>query len=63
MLRRVGWQILTGVFDELNASIMRLIALMTEAVSTSELSVNLYQTEQRNITEDSRLHITTSLYM
>jgi hypothetical protein len=32
------------------------IALLIEAASTSETSVNLYQTTQRNIPEDSRLH-------
>jgi hypothetical protein len=32
------------------------IALMMEAVSTSETSVNFYQTILRNIPEDSRLH-------
>jgi hypothetical protein len=32
------------------------IALMMEAVSTSETSVNFYQTTQRNIPEDSHLH-------
>jgi hypothetical protein len=31
------------------------IALMMEAVSTSETSVNLYHTTQRNIPEDSHL--------
>jgi hypothetical protein len=33
-----------------------LIALMLEAVSTSETSVNLYQTSRRNNPEDSYLH-------
>jgi hypothetical protein len=32
------------------------IALMMEAVSTSEILVNFYQTTQRNNTEDSHLH-------
>jgi hypothetical protein len=39
----------------LNASIFR--AVMMEAESTSETSVNFYQTERRNISEDSHLHI------
>jgi hypothetical protein len=34
---------------------LRLIALMMEAVSTSETSVNFYHTTQRNNTEDSHL--------
>jgi hypothetical protein len=33
-----------------------MIALMMEAVSTSETSVNSNQTIQRNIPEDSHLH-------
>jgi hypothetical protein len=32
-------------------------ALMMEAVSTSDTSVNFYQTTQRNIPEDSHLFI------
>jgi hypothetical protein len=34
-----------------------LIALMMEAVSTYETSVNLYHTTRRNIPENSHLHI------
>jgi hypothetical protein len=33
-----------------------MIALMMEAVSTSETSVNIYQTTLRNIPGDSHLH-------
>jgi hypothetical protein len=33
-----------------------IIVLMIEAVSTSETSVNFYQTTWRNIPEDSHLH-------
>jgi hypothetical protein len=33
-----------------------LIALMMEAASTSETSVNFYQTTRRNIPKDSNLH-------
>jgi hypothetical protein len=33
----------------------RAIALMTETASTSETSVNLYQTARHNNTEDSHL--------
>jgi hypothetical protein len=33
-----------------------LITQMMEAASTSETSVNLYQTTRRNNAEDSRLH-------
>jgi hypothetical protein len=44
----------------LAASIIRAIALMMEAASTSETSVNFYQTTQRNNPEDSRLRKDTS---
>jgi hypothetical protein len=47
---------LTDVLEELAASIIRTIALMMEAVSMSETSVNFYQTTQRNIPEDSHFH-------
>jgi hypothetical protein len=33
-----------------------LVALMMEAVNTSETSVSIYQTTRRNIPEDSHLH-------
>jgi hypothetical protein len=33
-----------------------LQALMKEAVSTSEMSINFYETTRRNIPEDSHLH-------
>jgi hypothetical protein len=33
-----------------------MIALMMEAASTSETSVNFYQTTRRNIPENSNLH-------
>jgi hypothetical protein len=35
------------------------IALITEAVSTSEKSVNFYQSTRRNNPEDSYLHVQT----
>jgi hypothetical protein len=38
------------------AHIILLIALMMEAVSTSETSVDFYETTWRNILEDSHLH-------
>jgi hypothetical protein len=34
-----------------------MIILMMEAASTSETSVNFYQTTRRNTPEDSHLHI------
>jgi hypothetical protein len=40
----------------LAASIIMAIALMMEAASTSETSVNFYQTTRRNNPEDSHLH-------
>jgi hypothetical protein len=36
-------------------------ALMMEAVSTSEISVNFYGTTRRNIPEDSHIHIRENL--
>jgi hypothetical protein len=33
-----------------------MMALIMEAVSTSETSVSLYQTARRNIPEDSHIH-------
>jgi hypothetical protein len=36
--------------------LLALIALMIEAVRTSETTVNIYQTTLRNIPEDSHLH-------
>jgi hypothetical protein len=38
------------------SAIKALIALMMEAVITSEMSVNFYQITRRNIPEDSHLH-------
>jgi hypothetical protein len=53
----VVWEILTNVSEELTASIIRVMSLlMMEAVSSSETSVNIYQTTQCNISEDSHLH-------
>jgi hypothetical protein len=54
MLRCVVWYKFTDVSEVLIASIV--IALMMEAVNTSETSVNFYQTTQHNIPEDSHLH-------
>jgi hypothetical protein len=36
--------------------IVSIIAFMVAAVSTSEMSVNIYQTTRPNIPEDSHLH-------
>jgi hypothetical protein len=43
---QVGFQVLTA----------RSIALMMEAVNTSGTSFNLYESTQRDITEDGRLN-------
>jgi hypothetical protein len=37
--------------------VLMMIALMTEALRTSETSVNFYQFTRRDIPEDSRLQI------
>jgi hypothetical protein len=51
MLHRAVWYILTDVSQELTLSIF--IHLMMKAVSSSETSVNIYQTARCNIPEDS----------
>jgi hypothetical protein len=54
MSHRVVWYKFTEVSEVLAASI--IIALMMEAVSASETSVNFYETTRRNLPEDSHLH-------
>jgi hypothetical protein len=54
MLHRLFWYKLTDVSEVLTASIIKTIALMMEAVSTSETSVSFYQTT-RHILEDIHL--------
>jgi hypothetical protein len=49
VLRSVFWSKFATVLEVLAASIIR--ALMMEAASTSEMSVNFYQTTRRNIPE------------
>jgi hypothetical protein len=44
------------------ASIIRSIALMMEAASTSETSVNFYQTTRHNNPEDSHLDTSASFF-
>jgi hypothetical protein len=51
MLYRIVWKMLTDVSEELTASIIRV-----EAVSSSETSINMYQTTRCNVPEDSHLH-------
>jgi hypothetical protein len=48
----IRFQVITGESMKITASI---IALMMEAVSSSEMSVNFYQTTRNNIPEDSNL--------
>jgi hypothetical protein len=47
MLLCVLWQILTDVSEKLTASIIRLIALITEAVRNSETFVSISQTTRK----------------
>lgn len=56
MLRLVVWCELTDVSEVLAASIYRATALMTEVVTSSETSINFYQTTWRNMPEDSHIH-------
>jgi hypothetical protein len=43
------------VLEVLTASIIRVMALMMEAASTSETSINFYLTTRRNIPDDRHL--------
>jgi hypothetical protein len=56
MLHRVVWYKLTDVSEVLTASIIRATVLMMEAVSSSETSVNFYQTALCNIPKNSHIH-------
>jgi hypothetical protein len=47
----------TAVFWDVALCILWAMALVMEAVSTSETSVNFYETTRRNIPKDSHLHI------
>jgi hypothetical protein len=49
----VFWDVATCSLVEIDR---RFIALMMEAVSSSEMLVSIYQTTRRNIPEDSHLH-------
>lgn len=49
------WYKFIDVLELLAFSIIRVIALMIEVTSTSEISVDFYQTTQHN-SEDNRLH-------
>jgi hypothetical protein len=55
----VSWVVApcTDVSGVLAVSINRTIALLMEAIDTSETSVNFYQTTRPNNPEDSHLHI------
>jgi hypothetical protein len=55
MLRRVVWDKFTNVYEV-------LAALMMEAASTSETSVNIYQNTRRHMPEDSHLQDTVCFY-
>jgi hypothetical protein len=55
LLRRVVWLNFTDVSEVLAAAARLTHHLMVEAVSTSEASVNFYQTTWRNEPEDSHL--------
>jgi hypothetical protein len=59
MLRRVVWYKFANVSEVLFASIIKarsLISLIMESLSTSETSVNFYETTRRNIPEDRHFH-------
>jgi hypothetical protein len=46
---------MTVFWDVRPCSLIEVIVLMMETVSTSETSVNFYQTTRRSISEDSHL--------
>jgi hypothetical protein len=48
---------LTNVSEMLTASIIKVIPLMKEALSTSETLVNFYDTIWRKTPEDSHVHL------
>jgi hypothetical protein len=54
MKMTVFWNIVSCSLIELDVS--GRIALMMEAVSTSEISINIHETIRRNIPADSHLH-------
>jgi hypothetical protein len=54
MKMTVFWDIVLCSLIEINLC-YEMLALMMQAVSTSETSVNFYQTTWRNIPEDSHL--------
>jgi hypothetical protein len=54
-MRRVALQKFTDVSEVLSLLLLSLGRLMMEAVRTSEMSVNLYKTAQRNFPEVSHL--------
>jgi hypothetical protein len=55
MLNCVSRWILTSIIEML--TLPMIVALMMETVSISETSVYIYQPTERNIPEDSHLHI------
>jgi hypothetical protein len=55
LLRRVDWYEFINVSEVLVASIRAITAMMMDAVSTSETSVNFHQTTRRYNPEDSHL--------
>jgi hypothetical protein len=64
LLRRVVWYIKTDVSEVLTVSFIRAMStLMMRAVSTSETSVNIYETTRRNIPEDSQPSLFLFLFM
>jgi hypothetical protein len=56
LYRRVVWQKFTDVSEVVYPSIIRPMSKMLNAESTSETSVNVYQTTRRHNPEDSYLH-------
>jgi hypothetical protein len=53
--RKPIWEVNTNMHVR-EIVLVKAIALMMAAVSTSETSINFYQTTRRNVPEDSHLH-------
>jgi hypothetical protein len=56
-------RLLSNKIIKMNTKKNKQIALMMEAASTSETSVNFYQTTRRNNPEDSHLQASGNLHL
>jgi hypothetical protein len=63
MLSHIVWLILIDVLQDVTASVFRnsVVALMIEAVSCSEILVNISKTTQITIAEDTNVQLRNQL--